>query len=53
MYVCGQMADHTPEPFVSHFTHYLGEMRRDSRDQFNPTMVHWAGGSSGVVAGER
>jgi hypothetical protein len=36
------------------FTHYLGrEVRRDSRDQFNPTMVHPAGGGGGVVAGER
>jgi hypothetical protein len=39
---------------MSHFTHYLGrEVRRDSRDQFNPTMVRPPGGGGGVVAGER
>jgi hypothetical protein len=35
------------------FTHCLSrETRRNSRDQFNPTMVRQAGGDGGVVAGE-
>jgi hypothetical protein len=36
------------------FAHYFGrEVRRDSDGQFNPTMVHLAGGGGGLVAGER
>jgi len=36
---------------ASHFHALLGrEVRRDSRDQFNPTMVHLAGGGGGVMA---